>query len=154
MDGQGTEPSPKYAAEVLAIDPKRKRDALRGSIAWLRKMEVISEEDENAIRVVTDARNELAHELSAMVGGSKPPDFIEHFSTLMTLINKIEKWWIINVEIPTNPDYDGKTIVEEDIIPGPAWTMQILAQVALGEGDEAWELHRQFNELWTGPTAG
>lgn len=27
---------------------------------------------------------------------------------------------------------------------GPSWIMQMLAQVALSEGDEAWALHREF----------
>ena len=62
----------------------------------------------------------------------------------MALVQKIEKWWIINVEIPTNPDFDGKDIDEDGIISGPSWVMQLLVQVALGAEDEAWEFHREF----------
>ena len=125
---KGPEPSPKYISEVLALDPKGKGDTLRGSIAWLRKIEVIAEEDEKAIRTVTDARNGLAHEMSAMVSGSKPPDFVEHFSALLALTDKIEKWWIVNVEMATNPDYDGGAIAAADIVSGPAWSMHILGR--------------------------
>ena len=125
----GPEQSKKYTTEVLALDPKGKDDALRGSIVWLRNAEAITSEDESDIRMVTDARNEVAHEMSAMVSGSKPPNFANHFVTLMALLQKIEKWWIVNVEIATDPDFDGQEIDEDGIISGPSWSMQILATV-------------------------
>lgn len=141
---EGPQPSAEYNDEILSRDPKGKADALRGSIAWLRMMDVITADDEADIKVVTNARNELAHEMTAMVGGSKPPSFAEHFATLMDLVQKIEKWWIINVELSINPDYDGQEIDEDGIVSGPSWIMQMLRLVALGEGDEAWMLHREF----------
>lgn len=140
----GPQPGAKYEREVLALDPKGKKDALRGSIAWLKKMEVVTADDEEDVRTVTDARNKLAHELKAMVSGSITADFFDHFATLMQLVQKIERWWIINVEIATDPDYHNSDIKEESIISGPSWMMHMLAQVALGEGDEAWELHHGF----------
>lgn len=141
---KGPQQSAKYEEEVLARDPKGKNDAKRGSIAWLRMMDVLSADDEADIKKVDDARNELAHEMTAMVSGSKPPNFAEHFETLMALVQTIEKWWIINVELPTNPDFDGQEIDEDGIVSGPSWIMQMLGQVALGEGEEAWSLYREF----------
>ena len=141
-------PSPEYTAKVLALDPKGKNDPLRGSIAWWRTMDAIDEADEIAIRLVTEARNNIAHEMTGMISGAKPPEFAEHFGALMGLVNKIEKWWIINVEAETDIDWNGDEVDEAGIVPGPAWMMDMLAQVALGEGDEAWQLHRQFEELW------
>jgi hypothetical protein len=107
-------------------------------------MDVISADDEASIRTVTDARNEIAHEMVALVSGSKASDPMDHFATLMALVQKIEKWWIVNVEIPTNPDFDGQEIDEDGIVSGPSWVMQLLAQVALGEEDDAWFFHREF----------
>lgn len=141
---KGPKQSSKYRAEVLARDPQGKGDALRGSIAWLRMMDAITLDDEADIKTVTDARNDLAHEMSSMVSGSKPANFAGHFATLMALVHKIEKWWIVNVEIPTNPDFDGQEIDEDGIVSGPNWVMQMLSQVAVGEGDEAWLYHREF----------
>jgi hypothetical protein len=145
---QGPQPSARYFKEVRALDPKNKNDPMRGSIAWLRKMDIISEDDEKIIHRLNDVRNEVAHEMIKMIGGTKYPEFAEHFAPLMTLINKIEKWWIINVEISTDPDFDGNEIDEASIVTGPAWILHMLAEVALGDGDDAWALHREFNELW------
>jgi hypothetical protein len=144
----GWVPSKDYRAKVLALDPKRKEDPLRASIAWLLANDVIDELDEMVIRTVKDIRNSLAHELRDIIGGSKPTEFANHFGPLMGLVNKIEKWWIINVEIHTNPDYDGVIIDDDNVIPGTAWMMDLLVQIALGDGDEAWKLHREFQEHW------
>lgn len=140
----GPQVSEKYRQVILALDPKGKDDAFRGSVAWLRKMDAISAEDEKAIKVLNDARNEVAHEMMAMLSGAEPPHFTTHFAMLMALIQKIEQWWILNVEIDTNPDFDGVKIDKDGILSGPSWGMQLLAKVALGEGDEAWEFHREF----------
>jgi hypothetical protein len=143
----GPEPSEKYRTEVLALDPKGKGDPLRGSIAWLRQEDVITADDEATIRTATDARNKIAHEMMTLFHNTMPPGFVEHFPALLSLTQKIEKWWIVNVELATNPDYDGAEIDEDGIISGPSWIMQLLTQVALGDDEEAWEFHRRFMEM-------
>jgi len=144
---EGPTPSDKYRAEVLALDPKGKNDALRGSIAWLRKVDAITADDDAAIKIVTDARNRIAHEMATMFHSAEPPGFVEHFATLVNLVQKIEKRWIVNVELPTDPDFDGQEIDEDGIISGPALIMRLLTQVALGDEEEAWEFYRGFMEM-------
>ncbi len=139
----GPVPGPKYKKEVLARDPQGKNDAKRGSIAWLRIMDVITADDEADIKKVDHARNEVAHEMTAIVSGSMPPSFAEHFETLLSLVQKIEKWWIVNVELSTDPEFNGE-FDEDGIVSGPSWIMQILGQVALGQGEEARTLYREF----------
>lgn len=141
---EGPQISEKYKKEVLGRDPKSKGDRLRGSIAWLRENDVISEDDETAIRTVTEARNRVAHELVGFVAGSKSLDYMEHFGTLQTLVEKIERWWIVNVELATDPDFDDVEVDPEQIVSGPSLMMQVLVQVALGTGEGAWEFHRGF----------
>ncbi|MBA3243326.1 MAG: hypothetical protein H0T60_19055 [Acidobacteria bacterium] len=46
-------PSDKYRAEVLALDPKWKSDAQPGSVAWLRKVNAVTANDETTIRTLT-----------------------------------------------------------------------------------------------------
>lgn len=75
--------SDKYETAVLALDPTGKKNPIRGSIPWFRKMDAISGDDEIAIKMVTDARNSLAHEMTNMISGSKPPEFAEHFTHLL-----------------------------------------------------------------------
>ena len=143
----GPEPSAKYKMEVLARDPKEKQDPLRGSISWLRLNGVITVADEASIRSVTDVRNQIAHETVAMVSGAKTLELADHFATLMALIDKIEKWWIVNVEVATDPEYAGLDVDLNEIISGPSMVMHLLSQIALGDAEEAWEFHRELNSL-------
>ena len=85
---RGPEQSAMYRAKVLAIDPKGKGDALRGSIAWLRSMCAITEADEAAICEITDARNLIAHQLRDIVGGGVMPDLERHFPRAVELVTK------------------------------------------------------------------
>ncbi len=40
------------------------------------------------------------------------------------------------MEIPTNPDFDGKKIDEEGMVPGKIMTLRLLADIALGSEEE------------------
>jgi hypothetical protein len=42
--------------------------------------------------------------------GSKDSHHVERFHELVALLKKIEVWWVVNMEIPVNPDFDGKEI--------------------------------------------
>jgi hypothetical protein len=47
------------------------------------------------------------------------------------LVDKIERWWIREVEIPTNPEYDGREIVDEDIKPGAVMFLDMVLSTAV-----------------------
>ncbi len=141
---EGWKPSPSYREEVLPLDPKGKNDPLRASIAWLRQMEAIDENDEAEFRELTEERNRLAHELHNVVGGTQLHDFENLFPRLVALVAKIERWWVINVEIATDPDLFDADIDEDGVTPGSLMLLQVLSQVALGNDEEAWALYREF----------
>ena len=140
----GLQQSDDYRKEVLARDPKGKADVLPGSLAWLREMEAINDADMAAVRKFTDARNVIAHELRNVIGGGQMPDFAGLFPRLIELVAKIDRWWVINVDIAINPDFAGQEIDENGITPGSLLIMQILGHVALGDDEEAWEMYRAF----------
>ncbi|MEY8141209.1 hypothetical protein [Falsihalocynthiibacter sp. CO-5D18] len=140
----GWKSSPKYRKNVLSLDPKGKNDPLRASIAWLRQIGAIDEYDEITIRELTEERNRLAHELRKVLGGTHRHDFENLFPKLISLVAKIERWWIVNVEIATDPDLAGKEFDEDGVTPGSVILLQVLNQVALGKDEEAWALYHEF----------
>lgn len=140
----GWKPSPKYREKVLSLDPKGKNNQLRASVVWLRQMEAIDENDEFTIRELTEERNRLAHELRNVLGGTYKHDFENLFPKLVSLVAKIDRWWIVNVEIATDPDLAGKEFDEDGVIPGSLMLLQVLNQVALGKDEEAWTLYHEF----------
>ncbi len=44
-------------------------------------------------------------------------------------------WWIREVEIPTNPDFDNCEIVYDEIVPGQIIALQLMCDIALGSED-------------------
>lgn len=119
----------EYITEVMSHNSS----PVYASLAWLKKHDAISQQDIDAFNEVKGCRNSLAHSLLAMISEDSMPDLRSSFETVFGLLRKIEVWWIINVEIPTNPDFDGTEEIDEDgIQPGPCISMQIMMDVATG----------------------
>jgi hypothetical protein len=66
-----------------------------------------------------------------------PPHLPERFAEMIALVDKIERWWIVNVEIATNPDFDGKEIDEDGIVPGTMMVLQLMMEIGLGSDQQA-----------------
>jgi len=126
---------PEYKEAILSKD----KSPLYASLDWLKENKAINDEDIEKFNRIKDYRNRLAHELSRMLMEGLPFDIADKFNDMISLIVKIERWWIINVEIPTNPDFEGKydEIDECKIISGPIFILKILIDVALGSDEEA-----------------
>ncbi len=128
FDADGYVIDEKYETTVLS----RNRNPLLASLDWLSENEVVDENDRQAFEHIRTTRNLLAHELPAMVMGGKDFHHIERFQELVALLKKIEIWWVVNMEIPVNPDFDGKEIDEEGIVPGPVLMLQMMLEVLSG----------------------
>jgi hypothetical protein len=129
--------SDDYRSEVLSLDPKGKNDAVRGSLKWLLKMGVIDPQEEQRFIEIKNARNAVAHALGPIIGGEKNEEFGAHFAPMLNLLTKVHRWWILNVDIETDPDWGGAAVDPSEITPGSLLLMQILMDVALGNADEA-----------------
>jgi hypothetical protein len=132
----------KYETAVAA----RNKSILYASLDWLRENEVIDKGDCEAFERIRKTRNLLAHELLAIVTAGKDSDHIARFEELVSLLRKIEIWWVVNVEIPVNPDFDGEEIDEGGIVPGPVLMLQMMLEVASGNE----ELLKQYQAKTNG----
>lgn len=138
--------SPEYTAAVLA----RNNSVLYASLDWLRDNDAINSQDLESFERVKNLRNRLAHGLLDVVGSTGlPPDFDECFAELVGVLRNIEVWWIAEVDIPTNPDFDGHEIDRHGIVPGPVMQVQLLLQVALGNEQKSQMYLREFRERYS-----
>ena len=128
FDESGSITDTKYATEVLS----RHSRPLQASLAWLTEHEAIDAADTQTFARINAVRNHLAHNLQTVIFGESPSEHIALFQDLIALLRKIETWWVVNVEIPTNPDYDGQEIDESGIVPGPVLMLQMMFEVASG----------------------
>ncbi|MBL3566697.1 hypothetical protein JMM59_17015 [Rhodovulum sulfidophilum] len=140
----GWKASPDYREKVLSLDPKGKNDPLRASIVWLLRIQAINKDDENTIREMTEERNRLAHELRNVLGGTLDHDFESLFPKLAALIAKIDRWWVVNVEMATDPEFVGTELNQDEVTPGSLMLLKVLNKVALGKDEEAWGIYHEF----------
>lgn len=146
-DESGNKIDPKYQSDVLT----RNRSPIHASLDWLKEMGAIDDTDLLTFKHVKDCRNVLAHNLLSVLDSvGLPDDFEECLTEMLRLLRKIEVWWIANVEIPANPDFDGIDVDEDQIVPGPIAGMTLLLDIALGSEEQSRfyynELSRQSGE--------
>lgn len=122
----------------------RNKNILYASLDWLREYEVINAHDLETFEKLKKTRNLLAHQLFDVVTGQVESDHEAQFEVLVELLRKIEVWWIINVELATDPDYDDREVDRDGIVPGAILSLQMLIQVATGNTEllEAWRKAR------------
>ncbi|NVZ83510.1 hypothetical protein HX836_17000 [Pseudomonas yamanorum] len=128
--------SPDYQNRVLY----RNKSALYASFDWLQESGAIDNEDLERYEKLKRTRNLLAHQLFEVVTGQIESNHEAHFEELLELLRKIEVWWVINLDISINPDFDGQEIDEASIVPGSILSLQMLIEVASGNTEllEQW----------------
>jgi len=140
---EGAKESEKYKLEVLT----RNKSPLYASLSWLIENGVIDVNDLQSFEHVKKFRNELAHKITELINKGIELHHLEVFGNLINLLNKIEVWWIKNVEIPTDEDFADKETNESHIIPGPIAMLQVLLDVALGDEQRSKFYYQEFTNL-------
>jgi hypothetical protein len=118
----------EYEADVLS----RKKSPVYASLDWLSENGVIDKKDIESFERIKATRNSLAHKLPSLVMGGADFKHTETFQDLVALLRKIEVWWVVNLDIATNPDFDSREIDEEGIVPGPVLMIQMMLEVLSG----------------------
>jgi hypothetical protein len=122
--------SEKYRQQIAS----RNRSPVYASLSWLQEVGAIDKSDMAKFEGIKKCRNELAHELRELILNGIELRHIDAFKDLVSLMQKIETWWIWNVEIPTDPEQnDFEDIKQTDIVPGMVLSLKILFDVALGD---------------------
>ena len=122
----------------------RSKSVLYASLDWLRENDVVDDGDLATFERLKKIRNQIAHQLFDVVTGQIESDHEKQFAVLVELLRKIEVWWVVNVELATDPDYDDQEVDKEGIVPGAILSLQMLIQVATGNTEllEAWRKAR------------
>lgn len=104
---------------------------LIASCLWLEQNGAISPQDATSLRSIRRHRNQIAHELPYLLGDIDREINLEYLQQIRQLLRKIEVWWIRNVDLLVNPDFDGVEVADEDIEPGPVLILDYIIRVAL-----------------------
>ncbi|MGJ8637968.1 MAG: hypothetical protein ACSHYA_01125 [Opitutaceae bacterium] len=118
-----------YSKEVLSLN----KSPLYASFEWLKESEAIEDADLEKFNRIKKTRNSLAHGLYDKIGGEDFPDLTEDFTIMAELMHKIKVWWIVNVELSTDPYWADKEVDESGIQTGPVLMLKMLMDIALGD---------------------
>jgi hypothetical protein len=106
---------PRYAAEVLALDPKRRK--MRGSLLWPVKSGAITQAQADRLDEIYDHRHELTHELAKyIVDPAHEPD-MRLFTDAVEILRDVLRYWTL-VEIEIGSFGDHGVVDVDDVVPG------------------------------------
>jgi hypothetical protein len=136
----------EYKREVKALARKGKSSGtLDGSIIWHRNREILDDKDVEIIDGLTKCRFSIAHKISSFIDEGDQYNLQSQFQKVLTLIDKIEKWWVLNYELTIiDTDFDLEDVNEESIYVGSTIGLKILHLVALGDQDQSHRLYNQY----------
>ena len=132
----------EYQTKVKSLN----KSLLYASLEWLKNKKVIDDNDIEEFNEIKKCRNELAHEIVNFITKGSNINPLPLFPKMINLLDKIEKWWILNVEIELNPNLKDKEIDEKGIVPGPIIMLRVLMDIALGNEEESRFYYNVFNE--------
>ena len=136
--------SKRYQSEVLDLH----KSPFAASLLWLKENGVIDDDDIAAADRIREHRNMLAHELPKVITDVDYEVDSSLFNSIQIIVAKIDRWWIREVEIPTNPDMDH---LDSDSIPdventsGNMVFLHLLQQIVADDGSNKW-----YNDIMNG----
>jgi hypothetical protein len=133
----------EYSEKVLSISKSK----LYASLHWLKEADAIDDDDILEFEKQKNFRNKMAHEMMSSLFENEGEGYVENLIGLMKLRIKIEKWWILNVDIPTNSDFDNKDVTEDQIVTGSALMNKIMIDILTGKDGEADFYYKEFLKM-------
>jgi hypothetical protein len=129
FDETGGVVSEDYRNKVLSLD----KSPLRASLLWLKEMSAIGNAEIELVNDIRKHRNDLAHDLPKFLTTADAEININLLAAMYELVTKIDRWWIKEVHIPVNSDFDGQEVADADIQSGTMIFIQMMLRIATGE---------------------
>ena len=138
-------PSPEYAAKVLS----RHKSPLKASLLWFREANAIDDSDIATVDSIREHRNEVAHQLPKFLSTADANVNLEMLVAICQIVCKIDRWWIRDVEMSTDPDMTPERLAsvdDSDISSGNMMFLRMMIDIASGDAEKAAVLYNTFVE--------
>ena len=143
MDGDRIvcEESNTYKEKVRALD----KNLENASLKWFMDAEAITQEEYDRYQIIRKKRNDITHKLLKKLNEGFSEEDVRLFEDLMRIYNKLDRWWINEIEIPTSADDIPKDYDRNGVCGGQALILSIINEIIFGsEGDKYKELLNEF----------
>lgn len=144
----------EYQNKVLALYEHKKCPKINkqcktliSSLIWLLNLNAITNDDIDIISNLKKERNKLTHEMFDLLTQGLPKDVHSRLVEIINVFNKIEKWWIVEVEIPTSCEIENINDADLDnVMSGHMIILQIILNIVTnGSNKDFEEVCKQFN---------
>lgn len=101
---------------------------------WFQDMEAITEDDVTDLQAIRQHRNLIAHQPVRLLVDDTVDVNLELLKKAHHLLSKIDKWWILEIEVPTSGEYNaGQGIDESEVNSGMSLLLNCFMEVAAEE---------------------
>lgn len=104
-----------YKEIVLNLHPK---NTLIASLRWWQQAGVLTEQDFQEFLRLREHRNEIAHTLPNVLLNTDVQVDERKLVAIYQLLVKVDRWWLMEIEIPSNEDFDGQEIDPSEVQSG------------------------------------
>jgi hypothetical protein len=143
---------PQYQAEVLSLA----KHTYNASALWWKRHGVIRDDEVQKIGEIREHRDEIAHNIPRFLGTADGVIRLDLLESMFVLLSKLDKWWIREVEMPTNPDFCAHEFSKEELDGVASLRMIFLSfMIPIAHGDdsrlrevyEKWRKRKKANEI-------
>ena len=146
FDSEGFIYSSEYD-EKITSKVTNKNKLLKVSLNWFADCGAVEADRIKEFDELVDYRNFLAHKLSKFIFEGDSDKLDDKLGKLMKLKVDLDRWWILNIEIPTNPDFDNNNIEEENVISSSEMLYKIIMEVLSGDEESAWKYYEEYEKM-------
>lgn len=139
MDGDSIvcEESDTYKKKVRNLD----KNLENASLKWFMDAEALTQEDYDIYQKIRKRRNDITHELLKNLNIGFGEEDAQLFADMLRIYNKLDKWWINEIEIPTSADDIPEDYDRDGVCGGQALMLSIINEIVFGNaGDKYKEL--------------
>lgn len=135
------EESINYKEKVRSLD-KNLEDA---SLKWFVSAGAIEQEDYDTYQNIRRRRNDITHKLLKNLNDGFNEGDVQLFAEMLKLYNKLDKWWINEIEVPISGDDIPEDYDKESVCGGQALILSIINEMVFcNEGEKYKELLKEL----------
>ena len=103
---------------------------------WFEKHGALIEGEVEDVEKIRDYRNKVAHELLDFLVDSDFELDLNYLVQIRDILEKVDIWWVKEIEIPVNQDFDNIEVKDSDIKSGKMVVLDYLLSIALELGQD------------------
>lgn len=124
--------SEAYKREVRSLDPQIENASLK----WFMKGEAITQEDYDTYQILRKKRNEITHEFLKNINNGFTEEDAKLFGKMNELYQKLDKWWINEIEIPIAGEEIPENYDRDGVCGGQALVLSIISDIIFGSEED------------------